>query len=441
MAAASAKLANRILVGLIVGLFAGVITLVIGKGYPDFLLRAQWVSREVFDPAGQVFLRLLFFVIIPLVFASLAAGVVQLGRLDRLGPLAGRTFGLFGLNMVIGVALGLIMMDVVQPGRALGEAKREELRVAYRADAEKHIATGESRQAVSLGAIVEMFMPRNLLGAVSGQSRGSIGEVLPLILFALLVGAVGIGLVEEKRRSLLNGLELVNELMTGIVHYALCLAPYAVPMMIYSVIVKTGVEVLVALGLFVAGTLAVMALHLFGTMSLWLKFMAKRSPLEFFRIVKPVLITAFSTSSSAATMAASLAVCRDELKLKPSVVGFVIPLGATMNMSGTALYEGCVVLFVAQVFGPELVFVQQVTLLLLSVLSAVAVAGIPGGSLPLIAGLCMTFGIPPEGIGLVLGVDRLLDMARTTLNVGADLVTAAIVDRTTPADTNVIVIE
>lgn len=434
MAVASARLANRILIGLVVGLVAGVITLAIGRFQPGFLTGARWVSQEIFDPAGQVFLRLLFFVIIPLVFASLAAGIVQLGRLDKLGPLAGKTFGLFALNMIIGVALGLVMMDVVQPGRALSDEKREELRSAYSADAEKLIETREKQQAMTFGTVVEMFMPRNLLGAVTGQNRASIGEVLPLILFALLVGAVGVGLVESKRELLLESLGLVSELMTGIVHYALCLAPYAVPLMIYSVVVKIGVEILLALGLFVAGTLAVMALHLFGTMSLWLKFMAKRSPLAFFKIVKPVLITAFSTSSSAATMAASLAVCKDELKVSPSVGGFVIPLGATMNMSGTALYEGCVVLFVAQVFGPELAFSQQLTLLVLSVLSAVAVAGIPGGSLPLIAGLCMTFGIPPEGIGIVLGVDRLLDMARTTVNVGADLVTAVVVNASTPAE-------
>lgn len=312
--------------------------------------------------------------------------------------------------------------------------KREELRSSYESDASRHIETREKQQPVTFSTIVDMFMPKNLLGAVTGQARGSIGEVLPLILFALLVGAVGVGLPDVKRAQLISSLELLSELMTGIVHYALRLAPYAVPMMIYSVVVRTGIEILLALGLFVGCVLAVLALHLFGTMSLWLKFMTKRSPLAFFKIVKPVLITAFSTSSSAATMAASLAVCKEELNVSPSVSGFVIPLGATMNMSGTALYEGCVVLFVAQVFGPELGFGQQVTLLFLSVLSAVAVAGIPGGSLPLIAGLCMTFGIPPEGIGIVLGVDRLLDMARTTVNVGADLVTAVIVNDSMPAE-------
>jgi DAACS family dicarboxylate/amino acid:cation (Na+ or H+) symporter len=150
--------------------------------------------------------------------------------------------------------------------------------------------------------------------------------------------------------------------------------------------------------------------------------------LAFFRQVRALLITAFSTSSSNACLPASLAVAHDELKLNPSTAGFVLPLGATMNMSGTALFEGCVVLFIAQIFGIELSLAQQVILMLLAVLSAVAVAGIPGGSLPLIAGLLATFGVPPEGIGIIIGVDRILDMARTTVNVGADIVIATVVD-------------
>jgi DAACS family dicarboxylate/amino acid:cation (Na+ or H+) symporter len=171
-----------------------------------------------------------------------------------------------------------------------------------------------------------------------------------------------------------------------------------------------------------------MLFHLFGTMSLWLRLWTNRKPLEFFRDIRGVLITAFSTSSSNATLPAALECSKNTLGLKPSVAGFVLPLGTTMNMSGTALYEGCVVLFVAQVFGVDLSVGQQLTLLFLSVLSAVAVAGIPGGSLPLIAGLLVTFGIPPEGIGIVLGVDRVLDMARSMTNVGSDLVTTVVVD-------------
>ena len=298
----------------------------------------------------------------------------------------------------------------------------------YGGAAQRHVATSAGQQGLTLASIVDMFMPRNLFGAVSGQNRGMLGEVLPLILFALLVGAVGTQLAPERRRKLQEALDVVNELMTGIVHLALRLAPYAVPAMIYSVVVKTGMEIILALGLFVLGCLAVMILHLFGVMSLWLKLFTRRNPLQFFRDIRSVLITAFSTSSSSATMAASLACARETLKTSPSTTGFVIPLGATVNMSGTALYEGCVVLFVAQVFGVDLGIGQQLTLLVLAVLSAVAVAGIPGGSLPLIAGLLATFGVPPEGLGIILGADRILDMARTTVNVGCDLVTTVIVD-------------
>jgi DAACS family dicarboxylate/amino acid:cation (Na+ or H+) symporter len=203
--------------------------------------------------------------------------------------------------------------------------------------------------------------------------------------------------------------------------------------MIYSVVVKIGFDILVALGVFVVGCATCMLIHLFGTMSIWLKLWTRQRPLDFFREIKAVLLTAFSTSSSAATLPAALDAAQNRLGVRPAVAGFVLPLGTTMNMSGTALYEGCVVLFVAQVFGVDLNFGEQVTLLLLAVFSAVAVAAIPGGSLPLIAGLLITFGIPPEGIGIVLGVDRLLDMTRTMVNVGSDVVTTLVVDARTPA--------
>ncbi|TAG33453.1 MAG: dicarboxylate/amino acid:cation symporter [Verrucomicrobia bacterium] len=429
MAVSSAKLANRILAGLAIGLLAGLLTLGIGQGVPEVLALARQVSTAVFDPLGQVFFRLLFFVVIPLVFASLASGVAQLGDLSRLGPLAGRTFSLFGLNMVIGVVLGLVMMNALQPGGFIAPEARDALLKAYAGDAAKHVATSEARADFSLMTVVDMFMPRNLFGTVAGFSRTGLGEVLPLILFSLLVGAAATQLAPASRQRVLDGLDSVTQLMTGIVGFALRLAPYAVPVMIYSVVVRIGLDLVIALAVFVLGVLGVLALHLFGTMSVLLKVGSRRwQPVAFFRAVRPVLITAFSTSSSNATLPASMAVARDTLRVRPSTAGFVIPLGATMNMSGTALFEGCVVLFVAQVFGVNLGFMAQLTLLVLAVLTAVAVAGIPGGSLPLIAGLCVTFGIPPEGIAIVLGVDRLLDMARTTVNVGADLVTAVIVD-------------
>lgn len=423
------SLASRILVGLVVGIIAAVITLGIGQLHPPTLAFMQKVSTWVFDPFGQVFLRLLFFVVIPLVFASLASGIVQLGNLSRLGPLALRTFLLFAANMIIGVGIGLLMMNVLQPGGQIPAEAMTQLMQEYGATAQQAIERKAESPGLSLSLLVDMFMPRNLIGAITGNSRAALGDVLPLILFAILVGAAATRLPEGKQKSIQDVLDTITTLMTEIVDFALRLAPYAVPAMIYSVIVKVGLDVLWALSTFVIGCTVALAIHLFGTMSVWLKVLARQSPLEFFKRVRPVLITAFSTSSSNATLPTSLKAARDDLKVRTSTAGFVLPMGATMNMSGTALFEGCVVLFVAQVFGMDLSLTQQVVLMMLSVLSAVAVAGIPGGSLPLIAGLLASFGVPPEGIGIVIGVDRLLDMMRTTVNVGADLVTTVIVDK------------
>lgn len=426
------KLANRILLGMVLGVVLGAILRALFPQVEGLEAKAKWLTTQVLDPFGQIFLRLLFFVIVPLVFSSLALGIVQLGRLDRLGPLAARTFALFGLNMAIGVALGLLAMNLVQPGKRLDPDTKARIESTFATDVERQKVrsaevTAEPTQR-PLAWLVDTFMPPNLLQAVVGPERRRVGDVLPLILFALLVGAAGTTLAQQYQDGLKTQLETVAQLMTRIVGWALKLAPYAVTAMVLSVIINIGLDFLKALLLFTGLLVFVMALHCFGTMSALLKLFTRRSPVEFFRVVKTILITAFSTSSSSATLPTSIQISRERLGVSAPVAGFVLPLGATMNMSGTALYEGCVVLFIAQVYGVDLALGQQVLLLLLTVLSAVAVAGIPGASLPLIVGLLANFNIPPEGIALVLGVDRLLDMCRTTLNVAADVATAVIVD-------------
>lgn len=422
--ASSDPIATRILWGLVIGLVAGVIVRLLGGLSPSILSGAAWLSANFLDPFGQVFLRLLFFAVIPLVFASLALGVVQLGRLEKLGPLAGRTFLVFFFNMAVAVMLGLVMMNVLKPGSKLDISKKEQILKApgFEARAQDLQTTAESRPTFNLNQLVDMMMPRNLLRAVVDF------QVLPLILFALLVGAAGTQLPAENRSRMQTGLEIMTQLMTRLVRFALLLAPFAVPALIFSVVVTFGFDFLKSLALFVVGVLLIIAIHLFGTMSLLLKLLTRRSPAQFFRAIRTILVTAFSTSSSSATLPTSIQVSREELGVSASTAGFVLPMGATMNMSGTALYEGCVVLFIAQVYGVDLSLGQQVMLLLFAVLSAVAVAGIPGGSLPLIVGLLVNFGIPAEGIALILGTDRILDMARTVLNVGADVVTACVVD-------------
>ena len=415
-------------VGLVIGLlWQGLLWALPTAEVATWTTAGTWVATNLLDPLGQIFLRLLFLVVVPLVFASLVLGVSQQGRLDRLGGLAWRTMALFAFNMVVSVALGMVMMHLLTPGSAMDAAVRDGLRESQEQAVSTLQATAASQQAGGFGlrTLLDLLLPRNVLKAVTDF------QILPLIVAALLAGAAATTLAEDRRHRLEDALETVNQLMVRIVAWALALAPYAVALLVAATVMRFGAAYLMAVALFVVGVLAVIALHLFGTMSLLLLMFSRVRPVPFFKAIGTILVTAFSTSSSNATLPTSMQVARDRLGVTPSVASFVLPLGATMNMSGTALYEGCVVLFAAQAFGIDLTLAQQVVLLGLAVLSAVAVAGIPGGSLPLIIGLCAAVGVPGEGIALVLGVDRLLDMARTTLNVAADVVTAVIVDEAT----------
>ena len=219
------RLANRILWGLLVGAIAGGVTLLAGGIFPDLLPAVRRFATLVLDPLGQVFLRMLFFVVIPLVFASLAMGVAQLERLTQLGPLATRTFLLFFVNMSIAVALGMVMMNVLEPGSAMAPEARESLLQEYGGAAQQHIEKRAAQPDVTPMTVVEMFMPRNLFGAFVGNNRDTLGDVLPLILFAILVGAAAVGLPRDRRDQLRSGLGLINDLMTRIVHFALCDRP------------------------------------------------------------------------------------------------------------------------------------------------------------------------------------------------------------------------
>jgi Na+/H+-dicarboxylate symporter len=417
----------RILIGLATGvalglLFQGAIHL-----SPASQPALRWIAREILDPFGQIFLRLLFFVVVPLVFGSLAHGVAQLRDLRQLGPLAARTFALFALNMAIGVALGLVMMNVLQPGNLLSDTSRAHLIAQTQTGLDTPASAISPGDSLTFRSLVELVLPRNLLQAIVGF------QLLPLIVFGLLFGAAVTRLPDNRRLSLESALQALVGAMTQIVDWAMRLAPYAVAALVAAVITQAGLDILPTLLGFVGGVLLVMGIHLFGTMTLLLRIFSRHSPGAFFRAIRIILATAFSTSSSNATLPTSLRVSRQTLGVSPATAGFVLPLGATLNMSGTALYEGCVVLFVAQVYGFDLTLTQQLQLIVLAVISAVAVAGVPGASLPVLIGLLTNFGLPAEGILLILGFDRILDMARTTVNVGADVVTACIVDDHLPA--------
>lgn len=379
----------------------------------DYLI--QYVMR----PIGDVFLRLLFLTVIPLVFASLALGVAQLGRLGNLGRIGFKTFSFFVITMTVAVVIGLSLVNLVKPGVGLPDSTRIQLQKEYGTDAAKKTGAPTSFGVQTFVDIV----PRNPVAAMANM------DMLGVIFFALLVGVGLTRIPQERAQHIITALDAVNDLMVIIIGWAMRLAPYGVFALIFSVTSRFGFDLLKPLGLYVLVVLAGLAIQMFGTLSVLLATLARMNPIAFFSRVRNVMITAFSTSSSNATLPTSIHTAETELGISPSIAGFVLPLGATMNMNGTALFEGVTVMFLAQVFGVNLTLGDQIIVVVLAVLTAIGAAGVPGGSLPLLAMVLATVNVPAEGIALILGVDRLLDMCRTTLNVIGDVAAAAYVAR------------
>ncbi len=377
------------------------------------------VLTYVMRPIGDVFLRLLFLTVIPLVFSSLALGVAQLGRSGNLGSIGLKTFTYFVATMTTAVVIGLSLVNTVKPGANLPPETRDRLQKEYGKEAAK-----KTDQPTSFG--VQTFVsivPRNPIAAMVNM------DMLGVIFFALLIG-IGLTIIPQaKAEPVIALLDAINDLMVVIIGWAMRLAPYGVFALIFSVTSRFGFDLLKPLGWYVVVVLVGLAIQMFGVLSILLVTLSRMNPLFFFQKVRDVMITAFSTSSSNATLPTSIRTAEHELGIPPSIAGFVLPLGATMNMNGTALFEGVTVMFLAQVFGINLTLGDQVIVVILSVMTAIGAAGVPGGSLPLLAMVLTTVNVPAEGIALILGVDRLLDMCRTTLNVIGDLAAATYVAR------------
>ena len=366
-------------------------------------------------------------VVLPLVFASIAVGVASLGDIRKLGSLGARTLAFFVVTSGASAVLGIAALHFLQPGAGFDAATVAELQSKYAGDvkslAEKAAAGAPLDLLGRVNQILDMFLPRNMLKAAVDM------QMIPVIVFALLLGAA-LTFVETRKRELLStALEGVSDAMVTVVGFAMKLAPYAVFCLIFGVTARFGLGLLQKLGLYVGIILVCYLIQLLVLYPLLLALLARRNPWQFLKDAMPIMVTAFSTSSSNATLPTSIRVAQESLGIRPQIAGFVLPLGATMNMNGTALFEGAVVLFVAQVFGIELSLGTQAMVVGMCVLTAIGAAGVPGGSLPLLMGVMAQAGVPPDGIAIVLGVDRILDMGRTVTNVMGDQVCAAYIDR------------
>ncbi|HVE78276.1 MAG TPA: dicarboxylate/amino acid:cation symporter [Gemmatimonadaceae bacterium] len=412
------KLHTKILIGLLVGAVLGIAAnQLLGGRHP----LVDGVNTYLAGPVGQIFLRLLFMIVVPLVFASLALGVAGLGDIRRVGRVGAKAISYFLASTALAATLGLIAVSIVRPGDRLDPAIRQELLAEYATDASSRVEAAASTD-FGINTLVNI-VPRNPVRAAVDL------DLLGIIFFALIFGAALTLIAAERARPMLAWLEAVNDVVIKIVEMAMRLAPYGVAALIFGVTSRFGFHLLKPLAAYVLVVLVALLLHVVINISAILRFLVGISPLLFFARIRSALVTAFSTSSSNATLPTALATAEQNLGIPASVAGFVLPLGSTMCMNGTALFEGITVIFLAQVFGVTLSLGKMVIVMIMSVLTAVGAAGVPGGSIPLLVGILSMFGVPPEGIAIILGVDRILDMSRTTVNVCGDLSATAFVAR------------
>lgn len=412
---------RRLFFGLILGVIAGLAANRLGAGTPlvDYAVAAA-------DVVGNLFLRLLFVMVVPLVVSALALAVAEIGDLAKLGRLGLATLAVTVVLSSSAVLIGVGLVNLIRPGDALAAARGHEADASPAAETERVLtqATGMKK----LRDIVVDMIPQNplqeMVGAIDGSSKGN--GMLAVMVFALLLGAA-IAANPDTCRPLVGWLEAWNTVAMTVIGWGMAFAPVGAGCLVFATVARLGFDALVSLFWFAFTVLAGFAIQLVVVYPTVLRTLSRFRPGDFFRRSAEAIQVAFGTSSSNATLPTALRVAEHDLGLRRDAARFVLTVGATGNQNGTALFEGVVVLFLAQVFGVSLTAGQQVQVVLMSMLAGIGTAGVPGGSLPLVAVIAQSVGVPAEGIGLILGVDRLLDMCRTVLNVTGDLVVAACV--------------
>ena len=416
---------TKILIGLVVGVIAGI---GVNKMFGGDNSKVVWVVDNITQPVGQLFLRLLLMIVVPLVFASLVVGIAGIGDIRKLGRVGLKSFGYCLVISGISVVIGLTLANTIKPGKRIDAATQAALEQRFGNDATARVedAKKASSATTPLMSVVETIVPKNPFYAVSGKEDAN---MLHLMFFALMIGVAITLIPVTVTAPLLRVLEGVYEVTAKIIEMIMKFAPFAVACLLFNNTARFGLDLLQALGWFILTVLLGLSLHMFGVYSLSVYFLSRISPIEFFRRVKTVILTAFSTSSSNATLPTALRVSEQNLGVPQEINSFVLTVGATANQNGTALYEGVTVLFLAQLAGVDLTLGQQLMVVYLAILGGIGTAGIPSGSIPFIIGVLVTIDVNPALIAIILGIDRILDMCRTTLNVTGDLTAATYVAR------------
>jgi len=421
MARKKIPLHTRILIGGLLGAVGGIVSYLVAGGSPGLQSFITWVT----GPIGRIFLNLLFMLVIPLIFSALVLGVAGMGDPRALGRIGLKSLLYTVCVSAIAVLLGIGLVNLFRPGDVISPELKQRLEAsAAQRVAQAPAAPGSPATPPKSGIdMVVDIVPRNPIKAAAE------GDMLAVMFFSLFVG---IGLALVRTPAALRFQEAVEGLLDvsmRLIDLVIAFAPIGVAALLFNLTAQLGYEVLQQLAIYVGVVLLALAIHQFVVYSLAVKLLGGMSPLTFFKGIQEAMVTAFSTSSSNATLPTALRVAEEELHLPPNVSRFVLTIGATMNQNGTALFEGVTVLFLAQFYGVHLTLPQQAMVVGICILGGIGTAGVPSGSIPVVAMILGLVGIPPEGIGLILGVDRFLDMCRTVLNVSGDLAAAVVVAR------------
>ncbi|MFO1261625.1 MAG: dicarboxylate/amino acid:cation symporter [Sphingomonadaceae bacterium] len=401
--------------GFIAGLVLGLIAYSVAGGAPWI----GWITANFTGPIGQIFLRLLFMLVIPLLVSALIVGVAEMNEMRALKSIGVRTLLYTIVVSAISVAISLAVVNILQPGAGVDPQIARQL-LATSGDNAKAIVEHAGEAKTGVQALVEI-VPSNFIHAMSEN------DILAVMFFALMFG-IGFLITDPERTAVLkSGIEGVFEIAMKLIGLVIRMAPLAIFCFMFNLAALFGWDLIIRLSAYVGVVLLALALQMFGVFPALLVLLARKNPVSFFRETQEASVMAFATASSNATLPTSLRVADERLKLPRPIARFVLTIGATANQNGTAMFEGVTVIFLAQFFGVDLSLGQQLTVMLICILGGIGTAGVPAGSLPVIALILGTIGVPPEGIGLVLGVDRLLDMCRTTLNVVGDLVAAQVI--------------
>jgi Na+/H+-dicarboxylate symporter len=377
---------------------------------------------EAIKPVGDIFIRLIWMIVVPLVFASIFVGTTSLGDLRKLGRIGGKTILYYLATTAIAITIGLGVANIAKPGTGLNPEVKAQLLQSYEGEAMKDLSL--AKQAPRVVDVLTGIVPKNPIGSLAA------GDMLQIIFFAIMLGIAATMIPAGKGKVLIDFFDALSDAMTRLVHIVMKVAPLGVLVLIAAVVGQFGAKILLNLLKYGLVVVAGLAIHMGVIYSLSVRTFARMNPLVFFRTMRPVQIIAFTTSSSSATLPVTMEVAEEGLGVPKNVASFVLPLGATINMDGTALYQGVAAVFIAQVYGIPLTVPGQLTIVLMATLASVATAGVPSVGIITLTMVLTSIGIPLEGIALILGVDRILDMCRTVVNVTGDASAAVMVAAT-----------